>query len=369
MNVALDATPLTLSCGGLRRYAEQLSLALAGEFPEDDYFLLCDFPFQPPSHPPANLHPVAPSGGPLDRRWWLVGAQRKMTRLGCELIHGTNFVVPWLPLRPSVVTIHDLSPWRNRDWVAGERAWQMHRDSGQPEGFVRRRTPWQVGLGLASMILTPSETIRKEVIGRFGVHPSRVVAVPLAAAPTFRPAEGKKRARPYVVYVGAAGKRKNLPTLLHAWRVVRARAAADLLLIGPKRQSLDLACLGIDGVEFLGEVPDDDLPPWFCGAAAVVYPSLYEGFGLPVLEAMQCGALVLASRIEAVCEVAAGGAVLLDPRDGRAWVEAMSEALLRGDRFTAIRSEARRRAADFSWQRTARRTREVYAEALKRWNG
>lgn len=368
MRVALDAMPLTLTSGGLRRYVEELSRALAWQSPKDDYFLVCDFPFEKPVGAPPNLRSGAAPVGPLWRRWWLAGVQREMARLRCELFHGTNFVVPWVSLKPSVATVHDLSPWketppRKRDGLNSAGA--QRRDNSS---FVRLRAERQVVLGIAGMILTPTDAVRKEVITRFRVHPSRVVSVPLAAGPVFRPAEGMKLDRPYLLYVGAPGLRKNLAMLIEAWHQVHDRTGAELVLAGALHGEASKAGAGGEsGLRRLGEVSDEELAEWYSGAAAVVYPSLYEGFGLPVLEAMQCGALVIASRIPAVEEVAGDGALLLDPNDTKAWAEAMTAAVDNPERFVEVRTRALRRALGFSWERTARLTRDVYAEALRRW--
>jgi hypothetical protein len=174
MRVAIDATPLILSSGGLRRYTEELSLALARSFPEDEFFLVSDQPFAAPTGSPANL---LRGGGPrhaAERRWWLWGLDRELHRLEAGLFHGTDFAVPYVPRRPSVLTIHDLSPWMDAAW---------HSDADR----VRKRTPLLIGLRLATMILTPSEAVRKQAMERFRIHPNRIRAVPHAASAVFRP--------------------------------------------------------------------------------------------------------------------------------------------------------------------------------------
>ena len=104
MKVAIDADPLVLSSGGVTRYTEQLSTALASEFPEDDFVLLCDHPFRMPAEAPRNLRAGSPPAFRYGKHWWTIGVQRAMFRDGCDLFHGTSFLVPWLPVRPSVVT-------------------------------------------------------------------------------------------------------------------------------------------------------------------------------------------------------------------------------------------------------------------------
>jgi glycosyltransferase involved in cell wall biosynthesis len=356
MKVAIDAAPLMLSSGGVARYTEQLSTALAGEFPADDFILLCDHPFRMPSEPPRNLRAGSLPASRYDKHWWTIGVQRAMSRDGCGLFHGTSFLVPWLPLGPSVVTLHDLSPWMERKW--------------HPQGgFVRWRTPCQLRLGLAEMLITPCEVVRRQVIERFLVHPGRVVTVPLAAAAHFRPVDGRPRSTPYFVFVGTLEPRKNLGMLLEAWREVRRSHSVDLVLVGRIRADFDVPLPPEPGLQVLGEVADAELPGLYSAAVAVLYPSLYEGFGLPVLEALQCGALVIASRDPAICEVAGDAALLLEASDVKAWVQAMEACVTASESTAAIRARSLGRAKLFSWRRAARATREVYEEALRRRRG
>lgn len=353
MKVAIDATPLTLSSGGIARYTSELSRALAEHFPEDEFVLVSDQAFSTPSPTPANLRRGV---GPLtlwQRHWWLYGVQREMSQESADLFHGTHFAVPWLPLRPSVVTIHDLSPWMDRAW---------HQDAE----FVRRRAPLLIGLGVATMFLTPSEAVRRQAMERFRIHPRRIVSAPLAAAPHFQPVRGPENSAPYFLYVGTVEPRKNVELLVTVWRELRRRHQVDLVLAGRRR--MDSPPLAPEpGLKILGETAEQELPSLYSGALACLYPSLYEGFGLPVLEAMQCGAAVITSQDPAIREVAGGAAVEVDTRDERAWLEAMSTALTQPERLAIWRESSLQRAKAFSWVRTAQRTREVYAEAIRRF--
>jgi alpha-1,3-rhamnosyl/mannosyltransferase len=278
-----------------------------------------------------------------------------MAETGAELFHGTHFTLPWLPLQPGVMTLHDLSPWRDPRWQAGAT-------------FVRRRAPYLIRLGLATRIITPTEAVRREAMSQFGIHPDRIRAIPHAAAPHFRPTTSRPGRRPYFLFVGVNEPRKNLSMLLSAWREVYRRLGAELLLAGPRRND-GTVIASEPGLHVLGEVPEPDLPALYSGALACLYPSLYEGFGLPVLEAMQCGALVIASRDAAVAEVAGEAALLLDAANAAAWIEAMCAAAAGSGNLPALRERAVRRAACFSWERTARLTRQVYSEALSKFGG
>jgi glycosyltransferase involved in cell wall biosynthesis len=343
VRVALDATPLILSSGGLRRYVSELSSALAREFPEDAYTLLSDQPFSLPEGAPGNLlHGPVPKG----QRWWLWGVRRAIRETGSELFHGTNFEVPYTGATPAVMTIHDLSPWRNPEW---------HSEAAR----VQNRTPWLLRLRRARMVLTVSESVRKEAIGYFGIAADKVRAVSLAASPLFRysPDCEPRPERPYFLFVGTLEPRKNVVALIEAWRATRAETGADLILAGRKRADF----VG-GGDEFIGEVPDHELPRLYSQALAFVYPSHYEGFGLPVLEAMQCGCPVITSNDPAITEVSGGAAIHANtPRE-------LVNALRSVAGNPSLRNDMRRaglnRASCFSWERTARATREVYAEVL-----
>jgi glycosyltransferase involved in cell wall biosynthesis len=225
-------------------------------------------------------------------------------------------------------------------------------------------------------VIAVSETTRAELLARYRLPPARVAVVPEAAASHFAPPAaavlGAVRERyglthPYVLFVGFLEPKKNLGTLLEAIARLRRRGAwgtTELVIAGapgwgaapaPRVQALGLERT----VRFLGPVPDADLPALYAGALAFAFPSLWEGFGLPVLEAMAAGAPVVASNRGALPEITAGAALLAEPEP-----EAFADALgqLVGD--AAVRERLRAaglaRAADFSWERTARETLAIY---------
>ena len=353
MRVAIEAAPLSLSSGGLARYTSELGLALARGYPDDEFFLISDQPFRIPEGAPANLKQ---GGGPrsaVERRWWLWGIDRELSRLHADLVHGPDFAVPYLPRRPSVLTLQDLSPWMDERW---------HHAADR----VRRRTPVLLELGIATMVITPSEVVRKQAIERFRLRPDRIVATPYAAASWFRPEKksGPEPAPAYFLFVSTLEPRKNVPALVDAWRHVRRRHSIDLVIVGRRRA--DFAPLAEEpGLRLLGEVPDAELPALYSGALAFVFPSFYEGFGLPVLEAMQSGAPVIASH--AVSEWAGDAAIYAGTSEELA--QAMHHAIERPEWLAEFRARSLDRAQLFSWDRTARLTHEVYQEARKRFAG
>ncbi len=353
MRVAIEAGSLTLTSGGLARYTSELSLALARSFPADEFVLLADRPFRMPSAAPPNLKRGGAPHNAMERRWWLWGIARELDRLRIDVVHGPDFSVPYIPRRPSVMTIHDLSPWMDAGWhVAAQR--------------VARRTPVLLEMGIATMVITPSESVRRQAIERFRLRPDRVVAIAEAAPPWLRPvqaynAEDAARA-PYFLFVGTLEPRKNLPALIEAWRDVRRKHGIDLVLAGRRREDCPPICEE-HGLRLLGEVPDNELAALYSGAAAFVYPSLYEGFGLPVLEAMQCGACVIASR--AVAET--GGDAPVYAEGVAEFSAAMNRAIEDAEWRMQRQALSLARSREFSWERTARLTREVYVEARRRF--
>jgi glycosyltransferase involved in cell wall biosynthesis len=235
------------------------------------------------------------------------------------------------------------------------------------------------------MILTPSESTRRDVVRLLRVDPGRVRVIPYAAAPSFRPvpldpdrlqaAHGIRP--PYFLYVGTLEPRKNLGRALRAFASVAGKLdGCRFVIVGQRGWRYDevlreAARPELQGrVELLGYVPEERLPDLYAHALALVYPSLYEGFGLPVVESMACGTPVLTSRSSALAEIGEGAALLADPADEKALADGL--LALATDEALRLRLRARglERARDFSWERTGRETaaayQEVYEEVRRR---
>ncbi len=353
MRIALDATPLTVRTGGVSRYTAELTRALAEASPSDEIWLLSDQAFPNPATEFGNVHCGRGPRNVMERRWWLWGLQGELSRLNVDVFHGTDFAVPYIRIRPTIMMVHDVSPWLDPKWhSAADR--------------IRSRTPLLLRLGLATMIVCPSETVRMQVQERFRMRPDRIVAVPLAASASFRPCATKSAGPRYFLYVGTLEPRKNLPMLINCWRQVRQSVPIGLKLVGRRRD--DFPELEAEpGLEYLGAVPDEELPRLYSEAVACVYPSHYEGFALPVLEAMQCGAAVITSQDSAISETAGGAALHLASDDPHAWTEALAAAAVEPAWLEDLRRKGLRRASEFSWAKTAIRMREVYGEAIRRF--
>jgi alpha-1,3-rhamnosyl/mannosyltransferase len=377
MLIGLDAIPLTEPRAGVGHYTYELARALAFAAPGEEFELV-----YPSSYPavdleerepmPSNLKEARVRVGALGRRWWSAGLPRYAARRGFRLFHGTNYEVPLWGGATRVLTVHDLSLLSHPETHERRRVWR-----------ARRRLPLMALA--ADAVVTPTEAVRREVCARLRVSPSKVFAVHEAARECFRPLEGSEAAAAlgelgidggeFLLAVGTIEPRKNLATLVRAFEeVLRERPSSALRLVvaggrgwlsGPLFESIEKSPAR-GRVVLAGYVSDEQLCALYSACTAFVYPSLYEGFGLPPLEAMSCGAPVLAGDTPAVAEVSGGAARLFDPRDATQLARVILELL---DDYTARRalSEAGlRRAAQFSWQRTARMTLDVYAEALKR---
>jgi glycosyltransferase involved in cell wall biosynthesis len=207
-----------------------------------------------------------------------------------------------------------------------------------------------------------------------------VVVVPLAAGRQFRPVEAAEAGpvlekygveRPYILYVGALESRKNLPRLLEAYARLRKWSARwKLVIVGARKWKFTpifeaVQRLGLEPhVHFTDYVADEDLPALYRGAELFAFPSLYEGFGLPVLEAMACGTPVVTSNRSSLPEVAGDAALLVDPLDVEAIAGAMQRVLADEALAAGLREIGLARAAQFTWERTARETVAVYKKAI-----
>ena len=216
----------------------------------------------------------------------------------------------------------------------------------------------------AARVLTGSEWTKRDLVERYGLEPDKVVVTPYGADPIYRP-DGPRAEGTYALFVGAIQPRKDPLAALEALTLVNGDLR--LVLVGPakleaKRVHEAVQRLGLERrVDFRGHVERDELAALYRGAQLLVFPSRYEGFGLPVLEAMASGTPVVATRAGAVPEVAGDAAVLVDPGDPAALAAGMERALAERERLVAAGLE---RARMFSWAETARRTLEVYRELV-----
>lgn len=284
-----------------------------------------------------------------------------------DLYHATYTPPPFSP-KPFVFTHHDNSPFDNPEFF-------------DPIVIRRLRPLIRIGLARGRHIVCPSEFTREQTASKFGIPRDRITAIPHGVSEAFQPqpteailprlTERYGIVPPYFFYAGKLQGSKNIPRLLEAYARMLARLPdGPTLVLAGKRAVGDidldriLSRLGLAGrIKELGHVPGEDLPALYGAARALVFPSLSEGFGLPVIEAMACGTAVLTSNICSLPEVAGDGALLIDPCS----VDAIAEGLVRlatDDPFVAhLRSQGLRRSTRFSWTANARQTLEVYRQA------
>jgi glycosyltransferase involved in cell wall biosynthesis len=376
MRVGLDAIPLATPRTGVGHYTFELARHLALIASSDEFELVSPFPFAPsPTQVdkslPSNLRFVHKRVNSLRRRWFAVGLPLYIKQSAFDLFHGTNYEVPLWGGCPSVLTIHDLSLFLHP---------ATHEDRLVRRG--RRRLP--IMARTASRIITPSESIRREVCHHLRIKPSKVVSIPEAARDIFRPVpieetiETRRRLQiedEFILFVGTIEPRKNLLTLLKAFEeVLRSTHLRPQLVICGREGWLSddlfshVRKSGVaDRLRFTGYLTDEDLCALYSSCRAFVYPSLYEGFGLPPLEAMACGAPVITSRIPAITEtVGTTAARLVSPADTEALARSIIELFENENERRQLSSSGLQRAAQFSWERTARMTLEVYTQLMSR---
>jgi len=375
MNIALDGMPLGSRLTGIGHYTLELARNLALAAPTDSFTLVSP---EPPSEAardvtqgqsPPNLSVVNLTRGALNRRWWGIGLPLYLSRSSFDLFHGTNYEIPLLTRGPSVVTIHDLS---------------LLLHSEAHEKRLVRRARWRLPLmaKFASKIITPSRSVKTEVCERFGVDSEKVVVTPEAPRSAFKRRddtdsviEVRKRLgidEDFLLFVGTIEPRKNLHRLIEAFdQLLRSTSLCPKLVIAGGQgwlmddftSLIQQKKLG-DRICLTGYLQDEDLCALYSSCRAFVYPSLYEGFGLPPLEAMACGAPVITSRIPSLIETVAGAAWLVDPYNVEELAQAMA-SLLSDDELRQHYVElGRAQAKEFSWEQTAVKTLEVYRSVV-----
>jgi glycosyltransferase involved in cell wall biosynthesis len=279
------------------------------------------------------------------------GLPRALRRLRPALAH-FNYVVPPAYRAPSVITVHDLS-FESDPSLMGRRDRFLFRT------FVPRSAR------RADRVLAVSERTKRDLVEHYGVAEGKVVVTPNGVDPIFQPNGTTPDAPPYALFVGGIQPRKDPVTAIEALALVDGDLR--LVLVGDEQRGGDevrhaITRLGLEKrVELAGYVEHEGLASLYRGAACLVFPSRYEGFGIPVLEAMASGTPVVATTAGAVPEVAGEAAILVEPGNPAALADGIRRALADRDRFVAAGIE---RAKQFTWAETARRTLAVYRELL-----
>lgn len=366
--IAIDSR-LVGYAAGIARYATLLTQALVALEGTERYLLIGGRRGRIGSSIDGVVHRQAwtPPHHRLER--WTLPLDIVRGRLVPDLLHSIDHVSPrWGPWR-QVVTLHDLAfllyPGTHTD--------ESRRYYAATGESVRR----------AQRVIAVSQRTASDAVRLLGVDPARIKVVHEAAAPGFSPRSRDAlkplaarlgldldQRRPYILFVGTIEPRKNVPLLLDAFALLRRHLDAQLVLVGargwlsePIYTRFNQLGLG-DHARFVGSLPEEDLAVLYSHAGVLALPSLYEGFGLTVLEAMACGAPVLSSNAGPLPEIAGDAAVLLPPHDASAWASALYDMLTNAPLADELRRRGFGRAGAFSWHAAALATRDVYREAL-----
>ncbi len=370
MRVGIDATVLHGEKSGVATYTEELTLALARLFPSDEFIWFSNRAVECAAETPANIQIECSRLVPT-RTLWMQSALPSLAKARrVDVFHFTNSLAPLSLSMPYVISVHDMSTWllpRFHTW--------------------KKRMVWQTLLPHAARkskaVIAGSQSTAADIRSAFPFASGKVFVAPYAASSGFyppRPGEDFTPAlralgvqAPYILAVGNLEPRKDFETLLKAFQQLRdqRRIPHRLHLCGPRgwknRALNELLLANRDGtVRYLGYVSRQHLRALYCNADLFVYPSIMEGFGLPVLEAMSCGTAVIAASNSAIEEVAGNAARLFATHS----VPALQQALMILLQDPAERERWRRlglaRASQFSWESTARRTMEIYRSVVER---
>jgi glycosyltransferase involved in cell wall biosynthesis len=380
MRIAIDGIPLAEPKTGIGHYTFELARGLAALAPEHDFELVAHVPIEAAFasafdgvKPPANLRAVHAPVNSVSRRWWTIGLPLYVQRSGITLFHGTNYKVPLWNRCRTIVTIHDLSLL-------------LYSHTHEEELVRRSRLRLPATARMASKIITDSESVKREICEHLRIRPEKIAVVPLAPRRAFRPVAAAPAAavrrrlgvqEDFILFVGTVEPRKNLLTLVRAFEQLTERTSLrpQLVIAGQKGWLTEelFALIEQSGlgqrILFTGYISDEDLAALYSSCRVCVYPSLYEGFGLPPLEAMSCGAPVITSRIPVIMETVGDAALLVEPTDVRALADCLRALWESEEERRRLSADGIRHAADFTWERTARLTLEVYDEVLQRAAG
>ncbi len=399
MIVGIDARAFHSPAAGVRRYVTELSRALAaGDF---DIDLV-----------PITDQPAAPTNFGRHAASLPLAIQRARV----DLYHAPAYTAPLWGRTPVVLSVHDVSYARHPEW------YPYRRDP-------LRRWFYRQSARRAALILTISDFSKREIIAAYNIPDDRIIVTPLGVSDIFRPAPAASAApyaaatvaapaidaedadsaasagdarqavsaarasaaaaaggAPFLLHVGDLHARRNVGIVVRALARLRAQrraampetmpgfGAVRLVFAGVDRGLADMLLndatrLGVpDAIELRGRVTDEELVTLYQRCAALVYPSRYEGFGFPLVEAMACGAPVIAANASAIPEVTGDAAVLLDPDDEPGFADAIARVLCDRGHAADLRARGLARAAQFTWQATAARTADVYRRAARLTN-
>ena len=368
MRIGIDGIPLAELKTGVGHYTFEIALGLARQSPSDSFEILSHLPFADGAVSDLpNLSFIEQPVNWVTHHWWTIGLPLYIKRARLDLFHGTNYDIPIWGGCPTILTIHDLSLLL---FPATHEERRVRR--------ARRRLP--VMSRQATMIITPTNAVKTEVCEHLKVSADKVVVINEAPRRSFLPVPREQASatvrrlgldEEFILYVGTIEPRKNIITLVKAFEeVLRSTNLRPQLVIAGKKgwltdelfKYVESAKLG-DRICLTGYLGDDELRALYSACKVMVYPALYEGAGLPTLEAMACGAPVITSNTPAIAEMVGDKARLFSPQDFRALARHIVELLTTPATRESLARAGIDHAARFTWERAARETLEIYHQA------
>ena len=367
MRIGFDARMAYYSSGGLGHYIDGLLNGLASIDQENQYTIFRSRKDRRVSSLPPNFR-TRPLWTPCHHRWEQVALPAELALSNLDVLHSPDFIPPLRRRCRSVITVHDLAFIRYPEYLTPDAL----RYYGQIRSAVKS----------ADLIIAVSQNTKVDLSELLAVPPAKVRVVYEAASPLYRPLNGGSAAipesvqalpQPYLLFVGTLEPRKNVPALLQALARIKAQRGPltpRLVLAGARgwlyQGALELVGkLGLSEETVLfGPATPQELLWLYNRAEAMVLPSFYEGFGLPLVEAMACGTPVITSRTSSLPEVAGNAALLVEPEDSDGLAEAICRVLDEAPLRAQLRQAGLRQAAQYDWAKTARATLEVYREAI-----
>lgn len=367
MIIGYDARPIVLRWTGMRTYTVNLVQELL-RLDQDCQILLYFHEGEPDVAIPFSQRLKWRKVTAVNGWWWtLFQVAGAIRHDGTQLFHADYIVPPFAPCQ-TVVTMHDAIS-------------AMFVEPADVKTRLVTNSLSFLSVHRSKFVLVPSESAKKDVARSFKVAPRKIVVAPYGVSEIFRPLPKKVSSEVVAKRFGITGRfiltvnffrpRKNAPVLAAAFReLCRRRVPVDWLVFAGaapenlKHRLLQIAADAADRIIFTGYVPDQDLPFLYAAASVFAFPSRYEGFGLPVLEAMACGTPVVAGDAPAVNEFARPAALLVPPDDWIALADALERVLTDKELTEILRQKGLQLVGNFTWQRTAQLTLNVYKRAL-----
>lgn len=371
MRIAIDATSMPPQPAGAGVYAIELVSALAAQDRRDGYALFVRgavLDAATGGRRNWRVEHIDAASRPARLIWEQVRLPRALAKLGIDVLHSTHHTLPLAGVRcRRVVTVHDVTFLRMPERYPPARRLYM-------------QTLTRLAARVADAVIVPSNAVRDDVRRLLRVPERKIAVVYEAAGAQYRPMEKSAALAvagaygiepPFLLSVGSLEPGKNRARLFHAMRELRdAGVDVRLAVVGQRAWHYERELALVDGlgltdrIVFPGYVKAEHLPALYSGAEAFAFPSLYEGFGLPVLEAMACGVPVLTSNVSATAEVAGDAALLVDPTSVDAIRDGLRRLLCDADSRAELARRGVDRAAQFSWGRAAEETRAVYRHVV-----